>query len=322
MTNTWIPVRLILGNKFHLPEMTVYLVRSNHGFILLDAGLNTGKAFSSMEKELSKIGYRLQDIREIYLTHYHLDHSGLAIRLQNLLSVDIHMTEEDQEILDYIKTHLHEYPENMGTFFDSFGVSHTTIDYLKKELEGYTQLLIGPSRILPVVDGEKIETASGHLEVVATPGHTPGHTSFLLPEEGVLFGGDFILRDGIVHVGIYPYTMKYNPLKDYLKSLRRVRSMNISMILPAHGEPIYEPGQRIDEVTAFVRDKIEDILCLLKKDSLSLSQICDRAFRSCDAGLSFNYFFVLTLSLAYLRYLEGEKLIVRKSNKSGIVFVA
>ena len=322
MTNMWIPIRLTLGNKFHLPEMTVYLVRSNHGFILLDSGLNTGKAFSSMEEELSKIGYRLQDIREIYLTHYHLDHSGLAIRLQNLLSVNIHMTEEDKEILDYIKTHLHEYPEKMGTFFNSFGVSHTTIDYLKKELDGYTQLLIGPSRILPIVDGEKIEIASGHLEVVATPGHTPGHTSFLLPKEGVLFGGDFILRDEIVHVGIYPYTIRYNPLKDYLKALKKVRAMDISMILPAHGEPIHEPGQRIDEVTAFIRNKIEDILRLLKKGSLSLSQVCNQGFRSCDSDLSFNYFFVLTLSLAYLRYLEEENLIVRKSNKSGVVFVA
>jgi glyoxylase-like metal-dependent hydrolase (beta-lactamase superfamily II) len=322
MANVWIHIKLPLGNKFYLQDITVYLVRSNHGFILLDSGLNTGKAFSSMEKEFSRIGCGFQDIREIYITHYHLDHSGLATRLQNLLSVNIHMTEEDKKILDYLKAHLHEYPEKMGAFFDSFGVPHTTTNYLKKELDGFKQQLICPNRIVPIVDGEKIEIASGYLEIVPTPGHTPGHISFLLPEEGVLFGGDFILRDEITHVGIYPYTVECNPLKDYLKTLKKVRTMDISMILPAHGEPIHEPDQRIDEVTAFIRNKIEDILHLLKKHPLNLSQVCDQGFRSCETGLNFYYFFILTLSLAYLRYLEEENLIVRKSKKSGIVFAA
>jgi glyoxylase-like metal-dependent hydrolase (beta-lactamase superfamily II) len=322
MTKIWTPIKLPLGNKSYLQDVTIYLIKSRDGFILLDAGLNTTEAFSSIGEAFSRIGCRPQDIRAIYITHYHLDHCGLATRLQDLLSVPIYMTKEDKEILDFIKTYLHEYPEKMGEFFGSFGVPHTTIDYLKKELTVYKQLLIGPDRIHPTIDGEKIEITSGHLKVVSTPGHTPGHISFLLPKEGILFGGDFFLRDEFPHVGIYPHTIKYNPLKDYLKTLEKIKAMDINIILPSHGEPIYDPGRRIDDVTGFIRHKIEDVLRLLKKGPLSLSQVCDQGFRSYDSGLSLSYFFILTLSLAYLRYLEEENLAVRKSNKSGIVFVA
>jgi hypothetical protein len=59
---------------------------------------------------------------------------------------------------------------------------------------------------------------------------------------------------------------------------------------------------------------------LKKKGPLTLSQICGQGFSSYNSGLS--YFFLLTLSLAYLRYLEEEELAIRKSSKSGISFMA
>jgi glyoxylase-like metal-dependent hydrolase (beta-lactamase superfamily II) len=322
MTEIWTPIKLPLGNKSYLQDVTVYLIRSKDGFVLLDAGLNTAEAFSSMEEGFHKNKCRIQDIKDIYITHYHLDHCGLANHLQDLLSIPIHMTNKDKDILEFLKNHIHEYPEKMGAFFETFSVPRNIIDYLKKELAVYKELLIGPDRIHPTADGEKIEIAVGHLEAVATPGHTPGHISFLLPKEGVLFGGDFLLRDEFPHVGIYPHTIKHNPLKNYLKSLKKIMSLEVKMILPAHGEPIYDPGQRIDDVTAFIRHKIEDVLRLLKKRPLSLSQICDQGFRAYDSGLSLSYFFVLTLSLAYIKFLEEENLAVRKFDKSGIVFAA
>ena len=320
MTRIWTPIKLPLGNKSYLQDVTVYLIKRRDGYILLDAGLNTDEAFSSMGEAFSRIGCNPQDIRDIYITHYHLDHCGLATRLKDLSAASIYMTKEDKEILDFLKAYLHECAEKMGEFFGSFGVPQTTIDYLKKELASYKQLLIGPDRIHFISDGEKIETATGQLEVVSTPGHTPGHISFLLPKKRILFGGDFILRDEFPHVGIYPHTIKYNPLKDYLKTLEKVKAMDISVILPSHGEPIYDPGRRIEDVMAFIRHKIEDVLRLLKKGPLTLSQVCDQGFRSYDSGLSLSYFFILTLSLAYLRYLEEENLIVQKTTKSGVVF--
>jgi hydroxyacylglutathione hydrolase len=47
------------------------------------------------------------------------------------------------------------------------------------------------------VDGDDLEVAGIRLEVIHTPGHTPGSLSFYAPEAGLLFSGDTLFRESI-----------------------------------------------------------------------------------------------------------------------------
>ena len=83
--------------------------------------------------------------------------------------------------------------------------THVHADHLSRsrklaELCGLTVRLADQRRVsypfTAVRDGEMIPLGKSSIKVLETPGHTPGHLSFFLRQEGILFAGDSILING------------------------------------------------------------------------------------------------------------------------------
>lgn len=55
----------------------------------------------------------------------------------------------------------------------------------------------GPPPDLELADGDELEVGTLRLQVLHTPGHTPGHVCFYEPEEKVLFDGDVLFQRGV-----------------------------------------------------------------------------------------------------------------------------
>ena len=320
MVQMWTPIKLPLGNQSYLQDITVYLLRTETGVMLIDSGLNLSSSYGTLTNLLAQEGYLPEQIEALLLTHYHLDHSGLALPLQEKFSIPVHIHKNDREVLEFFKKHAGSYTDYVEKFFNTFGIPEQTLMRIKRELEPFKKLLVGPSEMQVLKEGQEFETVSGNIEAVFTPGHTPGHVSFMYTKDRILFGGDFLLAKELPHVGLFPHTKQYNPLKDYINSLQKVKKLQIDVILPSHGAVIREPQRRIADVYGFIQNKIADIYRLLKKGPLTVMQICDRGFGPERDALS--YFFLLTLSLAYIRYLKEEKMITSRRKKTGILFMA
>ena len=84
--------------------------------------------------------------------------------------------------------------------------------------------------------GERINVAGCTLRVLHTPGHASDHLCYYLVEERALFSGDVILNGStsVIPAGD-------GDLGDYMASLRRLQSLDIRRIYPAHG-PVIEDG--------------------------------------------------------------------------------
>lgn len=54
-----------------------------------------------------------------------------------------------------------------------------------------------PAAYKPLADDERLEIAGLRFDVVHTPGHTPGHCCFSMPDEGILFSGDQLFAGSI-----------------------------------------------------------------------------------------------------------------------------
>ena len=249
-----------------LSEVTVYLIKTLKGFALIDAVLNTPEAFLSLKEALNGIGLKPVDINSIYLTHYHLDHLGLCKKMEEFTSIDIHIHEREKIAFNFMSHHLDTYPKKLEKFFKDYGVPEKIITNIKNQILFYKNLLKGPERIFYFQEGQNIELGYGRLEVLTTPGHTPGHCSFFYPEEGFLFSGDFLLKNVWPHVGIYPHNPRnYNPLKEYLDALNKIMELDIRTIFPSHGEFIHEPKKRIFQVKNFIMQKLDSIIYLFSK---------------------------------------------------------
>jgi glyoxylase-like metal-dependent hydrolase (beta-lactamase superfamily II) len=95
----------------------------------------------------------------------------------------------------------------------------------------------------------------GGLEVVATPGHTPGHIALWRPHDRVLACGDAVATAAPLRfreaVQPAPRLTGTDEL-DERESVRRLASLRPSILLPGHGNPVRTP-QAIVEYAASLR---------------------------------------------------------------------
>jgi glyoxylase-like metal-dependent hydrolase (beta-lactamase superfamily II) len=155
-----------------------YLLAGDDGtLVLLDAG--TRRAPRKLIAALHELGRAPEEVTHLLLSHAHPDHAGGAHALQAATSGAV-VTHEREAV--YVR-------EGRSPNADPSSVGGRLLRRLPRRASGF--------RAVPVdstfVDGEVLPLAGG-LTVVHTPGHTPGHCSFLHPSSGVLLTGDALFN--------------------------------------------------------------------------------------------------------------------------------
>jgi len=80
-----------------------------------------------------------------------------------------------------------------------------------------------------LVDGDVLDFGDLVLQVIHTPGHTPGHISLFEPKAGILFSGDIDLSP----FGPWYGNMRSN-LQEFRRSIKRLIELNPKMIVTGH----------------------------------------------------------------------------------------
>ena len=99
-------------------------------------------------------------------------------------------------------------------------------------------------------DGDLLDVGSRTLQVIHTPGHSPGHCCFYERDKGWLYSGDLIYRGCLD--AFYPTT---DP-KQFQQSVRKVRRFEIDRVLPAHHQ-LTVPVAMVGRIAAAF-DRLED----------------------------------------------------------------
>jgi glyoxylase-like metal-dependent hydrolase (beta-lactamase superfamily II) len=119
--------------------------------------------------------------------------------------------------------------------------------------------VFGPAGVPAVtevlVDGGRVWSDEGTLRALHTPGHTREHLCFVWEERRALFAGDLVLGEGeTTWVAEYP-----GCVADYLDSLAKVRAFGPSVIYPAHGPALTDPGVALERFEAHRRGRIRQV---------------------------------------------------------------
>jgi hydroxyacylglutathione hydrolase len=106
----------------------------------------------------------------ILLTHTHFDHIGAVAPVARATGAEVWVPEIEREVLADINRFV-PWP-GFGPFED-YEAEHT--------LKG----------------GERLELAGFEIDVIFTPGHSPGHMTFSIPDESAVFSGDVLFKGSV-----------------------------------------------------------------------------------------------------------------------------
>lgn len=238
---------------------------------LIDTGIKGKKSLKYIERGLQDTGFRLEDIERIYITHGHIDHFGMARTLHNISGADIFVHADDRQKvqIDFNEQFDRDFPLVNAYFLES-GVpdSHWSEYYeaIKEMCSFYADTV--DSNLHTLAHGEIVECGERKLEITHLPGHSPGTIGLYDEQEGLLFSGDHLLAE-ITPNPVLDLSARadngYQSLRSYINSLELTKKLDVSLVLPGHGENIENSFYLIEQFLEHHKKRKETILDILSK---------------------------------------------------------
>lgn len=225
-----------VGRGVHLvtgTNVNWVVVSDGSAVTLIDSGYpNDGE---TLLDSLATLSHRPEDVEAILLTHAHLDHLGGVRTIRRHRPVEVLTSEEEarharREYLDQIT------PSQMFAQCGRAAGRRWVAQTLRAVLP-HASMSVDDAR--GVTLGEPLDLP-GRPVPVATSGHTPGHTAWLLPDLGALASGDALVTGHpISRRGEGPQLLPpvFNADESATRdALLPLRELPVDVVLPGHGD--------------------------------------------------------------------------------------
>lgn len=196
----------IISEYRHWEETHCYLINGFNHSLLIDTGLGICNIYDEVFKLTDKPVTAVA-------THIHWDHIGGHKYFSDFYA--------HKEELNWLNG---EFPLSIETI-KSMVVDRCDLPE-NYDVNTYTFFQGTPTRVLK--DRDKIDIGGRIIEVLHTPGHSPGHMCFYERARGYLFTGDLVYKDTLF--AYYPST---DPTA-YLASLEKIADLPVNRVFPAH----------------------------------------------------------------------------------------
>lgn len=215
----------ICENLYELSSRFVklYLIEWKGELTLIDTAI-PGKG-EEILGTIEKLGFEPEDLKHILITHLHEDHAGSLDYLREKTGATVSIHRKEMEGLKSIP-HLVSAPGLMNRIIFNLFIKGAVRENRK---EYHVDVLLE--------GGETLDYAGG-LRVIATPGHSPGHTSYLYPGDG----GVLIVGDAASGGRKPGYPVLFSDEREAFKTLAAIGSMNFNKACFSHGKRIDSDG--------------------------------------------------------------------------------
>ena len=187
-------------------------------------------------------------VREVWLSHWHEDH---FMHLDLFDDLPLLMSEQDAPQMSDIEL-----------FLDGYGIEKEEYRQAWREIAA-TQFHFRPRQPAGFLQGgQQIRLKELTVDIIPTPGHTPGHLCFFFQEPGVLFLGDYDLTP----FGPW-YGDRDSSIQDTVASIERLKKIPASVWLTCHETGIFkeDPGDLWDQYLAVIDHRESRLLDHLKE---------------------------------------------------------
>ena len=203
----------------------MYLVEGKDQALLIDTGLGVAK-LNDFVKTLTRLPVTVVN------THGHPDHAGGNNQFKSVYA----------HPLEFAAIRQTNSAESRKRAAENMMKSAAGSDMVS----GEEAVKMPAAETLPLKDGHLFDLGGRKLEVIVTPGHTPGEIVLLDAANRIVFTGD---NDNSL---VWLFLPTCTPLEVYLQSLKKLqqRASGFDTIMPGHGAPL--PKSFIGEQVACV----------------------------------------------------------------------
>jgi glyoxylase-like metal-dependent hydrolase (beta-lactamase superfamily II) len=294
-----------------------YVIKDWKRNLVVDPGLRGAEGMAVVQSGLTELGIDLERT-DFFVTHLHADHVGLVPHFLKKTG-RLYFSEEE---LDFVENRARW--EELVTFARMNGFPEDDRARLSTDHPAFDLKWDWECRPRMVHDGDTICTGDRRFRCIKTPGHSKGHMSLYEPEKRVLISGDHLLASGSPHIQ-FAWVYNWQPLKEYMESLDRLRNLEIDLVLPGHGKVFANSKARIAEIEAKQKrklDRIVEVLLLGELDAYQVRRRIRLAGKRNSGGPPsvFERIMALGETIALLTYLEARGVVKKRIENERITY--
>lgn len=305
-----------------LGHVNAYGLVDDTGVTVVDPGMPTPMSFVALRRRLSSVGIDPRRVHTVVVTHSHPDHFGgvRAVRRRSGAHMVAHTSFRawwDRHASDDLGErptpdwYVHEEGQIPWHSPEDEPLLRRAVAWAVERGRG---IVGAPRPDRTVVDGEEILLGGRLWRVVHTPGHTLDHICLYDPADRLLISGDHVLPSITPHiagVGSGP-----DPLSDFMGSLDRVAALDVAKVLPAHGDPFVDVGERVAEIKRHHEDRLERLAAIVAEiGPATVRDLSRRLFSPARWG-----FIAESETFAHLEHLRRTGRIVRARSGSRLLY--
>ncbi|SHK29129.1 Glyoxylase, beta-lactamase superfamily II [Anaerobranca californiensis DSM 14826] len=239
-----------------LKKINTYLIKGAEKSLLIDTGFNHPTSKEVLLKGLKELKVTLDKI-ELFVTHLHSDHSGLAGFFSNQ-GVKVYASNVDGPLINEMTGS--SYWERLMEKVKLYNLEIDNITY--EDNPGYKYCAKEPIDFELLKEGDPLKVGDYTFEVVDISGHTPGQIGLYERNHKLFFGGDHVLDQITPNIAFWGF--QYNSLDLYLNNLEKISQYSIDYLFPSHRNIIRDHRRRIEELINHHEKRLEEVLNILK----------------------------------------------------------
>jgi len=332
-------VTLISGTGKGVGEIRVYLIPGKEGqrSLMVDAGFGEEACLEKMERALEKLGIDCAKL-DIFLTHKHHDHCGLASTFAEKGARLFMNPEEDRHHYDCLYYHKsHDAINEQIKVLRTVGVTESmTPGIWKKFMEINERVeerherwawIIQDYPYRQVWEGQVFCYGDYTFRAVALKGHTYGQMGLYDNEKKIFFAADQILN-GIVPI-VGTTHVNEHLLEGYFASLEQIKHRYKDyLVLPAHQGPLWNVEDVVGRIAGAYLDKLEAIsnAVLTAGRPLTVKEVAFQAYGIRQDPVSDDDFIkvkmIFSKTFSCLEYLYAKKFVLRTEQDGTLYWAA
>jgi glyoxylase-like metal-dependent hydrolase (beta-lactamase superfamily II) len=304
-----------------LKALNSYVIMSQGRFLVVDTGWNKEECLVSMLSGLKALKVDLNKT-DFFITHVHSDHMALVERLVRPRN-RVYLGKKDASVAVSLQERGKDRFEHLLRTYLSYGFPKGELLRAVENHPGFRDGFPASLAFSTLRDGETIDVGDYSFRCIETPGHSPGHMCLYEERKKILLSGDHILSDITPNITRWPEME--NSLGEYLRSLEKIYSFDVELLLPGHRRMMTNHRKRIAELIRHHKRRLDEALGALGDGEKTAWEVApnlswDMDYRCWELFPPVQKWFALGETVAHLRYLEAVGSIKSRQHKDRLLF--